>query len=92
MKNAELIKSMTSEELAGFLFNVEFIRILAYPKGKTYGSYPTLKQWLEEEVTIDIRNRWEVMELQNKKRHEELGISEDEVNKFYENLNDNVYQ
>jgi hypothetical protein len=89
MTNAELIKSMTSDELAGFLFNVEFIRTLAYPKGKTYGSYPTLQQWLEEEATIDIKNRWEVMELQNKKRHEELGISEDEVNNFYEGLREN---
>ena len=43
MTNAELIKSMTIEELTGFLFNVEFIRTLAYPEGKTYGSYPILK-------------------------------------------------
>lgn len=84
--NAELIKSMTSEELAGFLFNVEFIRALAYPEGKTYGSYPTLKNWLDKEVTMDIGNRMAIMEYQNKKHHEEIGISKDKVNEFYGNL------
>jgi hypothetical protein len=87
MTNAEMIKSMTPEELAGFLFNVEFIRKLAYPKGKTFGSFSVLKEWLEQEATTDLKNRWGIIETQNKERHEELGISEDEVKNFYKNIN-----
>ena len=69
MINADVIKSMTTEELAGFLFNVEHIRKLAYPEGKNHGSYPTLKSWLEQESTMDIKNRFTVFEDQNKKHY-----------------------
>lgn len=86
MTNAEIIKSMTVEELTGFLFNVEHIRKLAYPEGKNHGSYPTLKAWLEAEATNDIKNRFAVFEKQNKERYDELGISQDEVKAFYKNI------
>ena len=36
---------------------------------------------------MDIKNRFFVLEHQNKKHHEEMGISEDKVNEFYKNLN-----
>lgn len=87
MTNAEGIKSMTNEELARFLFNVEFIRTLAYPEGKTYGSFSTLRNWLEQEVTVNIKDSNAIREHQNEQYYKSLGVTKEDLNYLYEKLN-----
>lgn len=88
MTNGECINTMTSKELTNFLFEVEFVRKCAYPVGKAHGDWNTLNTWINSEMTINLKDRNELMEYSYKEHHKEMGFTEKAVKDMYKVLLD----